>query len=315
MAKADYRRARWYGAYSGNYSRANRPKSHRINKVVIHVVEGSWSSAINWFKDPRAKVSAHYTVRSSDGFIGQSVREKDIAWHAGNWPVNQTSIGIEHEGYGDQPARWFTPRMYNSSARLTAYLCRKYKIPIRRAANTSQSGILAHRQATSTACPGQWDFDRYIRLVRRYARSSPKDDGGSEQIVDNKKKNRFKASGNWRISSYHKDQSQGPNYHYANPSRSRVDPARFKVRIPKSGRYTIYARWPADPGYNNRTTFRVRTANGARSRTVSQQRNGGRWVRLGTYSMRKGTGWFVEVSRKSRGKGYVIADAIKVVKR
>jgi N-acetyl-anhydromuramyl-L-alanine amidase AmpD len=42
-------------------------------------------------------------VRSSDGFIGQSVVEKDIGYHAGTWPYNQTSIGIEHEGFVEYP--------------------------------------------------------------------------------------------------------------------------------------------------------------------------------------------------------------------
>ena len=82
----DYSGATSYPAYSGNYTTANRPSSNPINKIIVHVTQGSWSSAINWFQNSSAQVSAHYTVRSSDGFIGQSVREKDIAWHAGNWP-------------------------------------------------------------------------------------------------------------------------------------------------------------------------------------------------------------------------------------
>lgn len=318
MATPDYSRARWYGAYSGNYSRASRPSSNRIDKIVVHVVEGSWSSAINWFNDSRAGVSAHYTVRSSDGFIGQSVQEKDIAYHAGNWPVNQTAIGIEHEGYGSQPSRWFTNEMYNSSARLSAYLCNKYNIPVQLVSSNSQAGILAHRQATSTACPGRFDLDRYVRLVQQYAGSSGsgnKDASSSGQIIDNSDSDRFTVSGNWGVSSYSADQAWGPDYHYADPSPSVEDPARFKVRIPKKGQYTIYARWPADPGYNDRATFRIQTSKGARAKTVNQQQNGGRWVSLGAHPMRAGLGWFVELSRKSPGKGYVIADAIKVVRK
>lgn len=46
MARPDYGRARWYGA-ADNYTNANRESSHPINKVVIHVTQGSWSSAIN----------------------------------------------------------------------------------------------------------------------------------------------------------------------------------------------------------------------------------------------------------------------------
>jgi hypothetical protein len=61
-------------------------------------------------------VSSHYVVRSSDGQITQMVAEKDTAWHARS--ANPYSIGIEHEGYVDQPS-WFTDAMYRSSAALT----------------------------------------------------------------------------------------------------------------------------------------------------------------------------------------------------
>ena len=38
--------------------------------------------------------SAHYGI-GSDGKIGLYVDEKNVAWHAGNWPENQCSVGIE----------------------------------------------------------------------------------------------------------------------------------------------------------------------------------------------------------------------------
>jgi hypothetical protein len=45
------------------------------------------------------------------------VSEKDIASHAGNWSYNQSSIGIKHEGYSNNPA-WFTDTMFRSSGSL-----------------------------------------------------------------------------------------------------------------------------------------------------------------------------------------------------
>jgi N-acetyl-anhydromuramyl-L-alanine amidase AmpD len=164
----DYWRSTFYGAHPNNYTVANRPYSNRINKIIIHVTQGSYSSALNWFNDPRAYVSAHYTVSSRYGVVGQPVREKNIAWHAGNWYYNQTSIGIEHEGYVSDP-KWFTDRMYRSSAELSAYLCKKYRIPVDR------YHIIGHYQvpyATHTD-PGygngtHWDWPRYMYYVRYY---------------------------------------------------------------------------------------------------------------------------------------------------
>ena len=115
MATGEYPGYTSYPAAPSNYSVANRPASNPINKIIVHVTQGSWAGTINRFQDSRSQVSAHYTVRSSDGAVGQPVREKDSAWHAGNWSYNQTSIGIEHEGLVDE-SKWFTEVMYRSSA-------------------------------------------------------------------------------------------------------------------------------------------------------------------------------------------------------
>jgi N-acetyl-anhydromuramyl-L-alanine amidase AmpD len=175
MAAGEYPGSTLYPASSNNYSVANRPASNPINKIIIHVTQGSWAGAINWFQDPKAQVSAHYTVRSSDGAVGQSVREKDIAWHAGNWPYNQTSIGIEHEGFVSDSS-WFTEAMYRSSAQLAAYLCNKYGIP------KNRTHVIGHNGVPDPYNPGQyggaghhtdpgsyWDWTRYMGYVEYYA--------------------------------------------------------------------------------------------------------------------------------------------------
>ncbi|CAN5699786.1 hypothetical protein BH20ACT11_BH20ACT11_06300 [soil metagenome] len=303
MARPDYGRSRWYGAHSNNYSNASRGRS-QISRVVVHVTQGSWSSAINWFRDGRAGVSAHYTVRSNDGFIGQSVQENDIGYHAGNWTYNKTSIGIEHEGYVSQP-KWFTGAMYRSSARLTAYLCRKYRIPIDR------QHIVGHNEvpgATHTDPGRYWDWNRYIRLVRKYASPSYR------QIVDSSNPTRFSASRNWGVSKY-SGQKYGNNYRYVRPTRRyTTDRAAYKVRIPATGTYRIWAWWPADRGYNGAARFLVRTTGGWARRYRSQRKNGGRWVGLGDFRMRAGDSWCVRVDKRSSSSGYVIADAIMVKK-
>lgn len=302
QASADYGRATWYGTNGNNYTAASRGPS-QINKVVVHVTQGSFSSAINWFRDPRAQASAHYTVRSKDGFVGQSVREKNIAWHAGNWTYNKTSVGIEHEGYVGNSS-WFTDAMYRSSAKLTAYLCKKYRIPIDR------KHIIGHNQvpgATHTDPGRYWNWKKYMSYVRSYAGSGTK----YKQIVDNSSR-RFVASPNWKRSSWNK-QRYGKNYRYTTPKRIR-DFAKFKVRIPRTAKYKVYARWPANRGYNSRTRFKIKTSGGWVRKVRNQRRNGGRWVYLGTYKMATGDRYYVQVSRYSTRRGYIIADAVMVKK-
>ncbi|SCG77260.1 Transglycosylase SLT domain-containing protein [Micromonospora echinaurantiaca] len=157
----DYGPAAWAPASTSNYTVASRPTSHPVRYVVIHVTQGSYAGSISWFQNPAAKVSAHYTFRSSDGAVTQSVREKDIAWHAGNWTYNTQSIGIEHEGYVDNPS-WFTDAMYRASAALTRNLTSRYGIP------RDRTHIIGHREvpgATHTDPGPNWNWTYYLQLV------------------------------------------------------------------------------------------------------------------------------------------------------
>ena len=123
----EYAPARWVSAYGGNYQAG---RSARITTVVVHVTQGSYAGTVSWFQNPSAGVSAHYVVKSSNGEITQMVREGDTAYHARS--ANPYAVGIEHEGFVDNPA-WFTDAMYRSSAALTRYLCDKYGLPKTRA--------------------------------------------------------------------------------------------------------------------------------------------------------------------------------------
>jgi N-acetyl-anhydromuramyl-L-alanine amidase AmpD len=157
----DFVGARWVAASSANYRRADRPDDYSIDRVVIHVVQGGYASALKVFQDPSHKAAAHYVVRK-DGRVAQTVRELDIAYHAGNWNYNERSVGIEHEGFVDQKSS-FTDAMYATSARLTAGICEKYGIPVDR------EHVIGHVEVPGTdhTDPGpHWDWDRYMRLVK-----------------------------------------------------------------------------------------------------------------------------------------------------
>ncbi|GHE31361.1 MULTISPECIES: N-acetylmuramoyl-L-alanine amidase [Streptomyces] len=157
----DYPGAEWVAASSSNYTASSRPTSYPVDYVVVHVTQETYADTLKIFQDPKKQVSAHYLVRSADGHVAQCVREHDIAWHAGNWDYNTRSIGIEHEGWVDQPA-YFTDALYERSARLTAALCDTYGIP------KDRSHILGHTEvpgADHTDPGSHWDWTRYIRLV------------------------------------------------------------------------------------------------------------------------------------------------------
>jgi hypothetical protein len=155
-AAVDYPGAIWNAASTSNYQTG---RTQAITTIVIHVTQGSYAGTISWFKNPSAQVSAHYVVRSSDGQITQMVAEKDTAWHARS--ANPYSIGIEHEGYVDQPS-WFTDAMYRSSAALTSNIVDRRGIP------KDRNHIKGHSEMPGNdhTDPGpNWNWDYYLQLV------------------------------------------------------------------------------------------------------------------------------------------------------
>ena len=147
-----------------------------ITHVTIHTMQGSYAGAISWFQNPAANVSAHYNMRASDGQITQSVCEIDKAWHVSN--SNPYAVGIEHEGYIDDPT-WYTSVMYQKSAVLTKDIAARNGIPIIRTydkngdvgVNSISDGCFKikghqHFPSQTHVDPGPyWDWNRYYDLI------------------------------------------------------------------------------------------------------------------------------------------------------
>ncbi|WP_327090948.1 N-acetylmuramoyl-L-alanine amidase [Nonomuraea sp. NBC_01738] len=300
VASADYPPAAWVAASSSNYTASSRESSYAIDRVVIHVTQGSYAGTISWFQNPSAQVSAHYVVRSSDGAVTQMVRDKDIAWHAGNWTYNTRSIGIEHEGFVDNPS-WFTDAMYRSSAALTRYICDKYGIP------KDRSHIIGHKEvpgATHTDPGPYWNWTTYMNYVTG---------GGTPSwstIVDNTTAGKFTASANWGTSAY-SGQRYGADYRFANPVAA-SDPAWYRASIPSAGNYRVDVWYPSDPGYNTSAPYIVATSGGNQTVYVDQRSGGGSWKTIGTFSLNAGDQDVVGISRWTGGTGLVIADAVRI---
>jgi hypothetical protein len=157
----------------GNYTKAHRSPSG-IRFVVVHATEGAFWPSVRWLRNEQAHASSHFIV-SRRGRIIQLVHTSDVAWHAGNMSINKASIGIEHEGLVDDPAGFPTAE-YVASARLVAYYARLALMPIDR------GHIIGHAEvpnpfdaarvggADGHTDPGpHWDWDRYLRLVRKFA--------------------------------------------------------------------------------------------------------------------------------------------------
>ncbi|HUI30282.1 MAG TPA: Ig-like domain-containing protein [Candidatus Acidoferrales bacterium] len=111
----------WVGSPSYN-SRSGAP----IIFLIIHDTEEQFDYAVSLFENVSDQASAHYLVRSQDGYIDQFVNDSDRAWAVVCW--NSITLNIEHEGFVSDSS-FYTEAEYESSARLTASLCEKFGIP------------------------------------------------------------------------------------------------------------------------------------------------------------------------------------------
>lgn len=136
------------------YKGRNKP----VELIVIHTMEapekGDTAEAVaRYFQNPGLKASAHYCV-DNNSFV-QCVWDSNTAWHCKN--ANANGIGIEHAGYARQDGdEWdddYSRDMLWISAQITAYLCKKFDIPVQKAVFASatnpavvEKGICGHNE-------------------------------------------------------------------------------------------------------------------------------------------------------------------------
>jgi hypothetical protein len=124
--------------------------------IVMHWTTGSLASALQRFQQSGTQVSAHYIV-GAFGRVVQVVQDSDTAYHAGDFPVNQISIGIEHEC---GPTLAPTELLYASSVALLRLLAQKYHLDL-----ITGTTVKRHNNIVPTACPGTLDVERIVNAA------------------------------------------------------------------------------------------------------------------------------------------------------
>lgn len=129
----------------------------KISGIIIHWMVGTLSSTDSIFQNRKRNTSAHYGVE--DDRLHQYVAEENTAYHAGNWDVNQRTIGIEHSA---GPGRAPSDATYESSAQLIAAIAKRHGLAI------NSSTVRPHNAIIATQCSGEVsnggvDIERLIR--------------------------------------------------------------------------------------------------------------------------------------------------------
>jgi N-acetyl-anhydromuramyl-L-alanine amidase AmpD len=311
VAAPDYPSALWEPASPANYTVARRPLTNPVTRIVIHVAEGGWASTYDWFRNPRAEASANYVV-SSTGRVAQMVPDRDIAWHAGNWDYNASSIGIEHAGFTNVTR--FPDAEYRGSARLAAWIADTFLI------TPNRSHVIGHSQVPDPNHPGEWggvdhhtdpgrtwDWPRYMAYLRADARDTP------QQVVDNADATGVRYDPSvWHIATAQPGR-YGASYLVASPRRTN-SPVRFRLNVPATDRYDLMMRWPCGAD-SSRAGISVATTHGTRTAIVDESRGCSHFRYIGSFDLAAGNAWRLQVSSASRARGAIVADAFELVEQ
>lgn len=153
----------------------------KIDRIVIHHNAGTNDAGARstWHIDGPAGTSAHYQVANSKcwGCVG----EESVAFHAGNYPMNQRSIGIEHLNNTGAPLWTISEETYKKSAELIHEICTRRGIPIDR------QHILKHGEVAATSCPGGINIDRLINMAKNYGKTPTSNVDAVKKMIANNK--------------------------------------------------------------------------------------------------------------------------------
>ena len=152
------------------YEGADLQRKASVKFIAIQTIDGTVQDALNTLQDPDGATSIHYLV-DSDGTVYQLLHERDVAYHLDNFWYNQHSIGIEHAGFTAVGYQWYNASQYLASAKLTAYLLKKYDLPLDRDHVIGHSIVPASTLPSSPnrVDPGPyWLWDYYFALIHQH---------------------------------------------------------------------------------------------------------------------------------------------------
>lgn len=148
-------------AHSSNYASG---RGRKVDTIFVHHMAGVLTAAQcgSIFAKAGRGGSAHYGI-GSDGKIGLYVNESDTAWHCGNWPWNQRSIGVELSNSATGGNWPVSDQTLELAAQLFADIAKRNgmgKLVV-------GQNFKKHRDVSSTQCPGDYVTSKMEWLAAR----------------------------------------------------------------------------------------------------------------------------------------------------
>jgi len=112
-----------------------------IDLVVLHDTEGGYAGSVSWLCNPAAQASAHVVLREDGLEATQLVQWGKKAWAC--VAFNSRSLNLEMAG---KASNGYGAAEIDAAARIIAYWCHIYKIPVRHAEGGVGAGITFHQE-------------------------------------------------------------------------------------------------------------------------------------------------------------------------
>lgn len=143
-------------AHPSNYTPGRQ--GVKVNKIVVHhAATTDFNGIARTFQNPGRNASAHYGVGRNDN-VDQYVSEANIAWHCGNWPGNQSSIGIENVNDAGAPTWKVGDATFDTLVELCRDIAKRHGL----GKLVVGKNLFGHKDFSATACPA----DLYGKLQK-----------------------------------------------------------------------------------------------------------------------------------------------------
>jgi hypothetical protein len=131
-----------------------------------------------------------------------------------------------------------------------------------------------------------------------------------EIIIDNNMKGFVSFTGDWFEEETVHTGRYEMNFRYCPEGRGGI--FEYRPYLFKDGTYNVFIWHPASNDYSDKVPIFINHGNGSDDVFINQQKNGGKWLKIGQYYFEKGKGSGVSIVA-DLSKEMVVADAVKFV--
>ncbi len=135
----------------------NKPRNHKIDKIVIHHMAGNMSAkaCVDMFANPARQGSCNYAI-GTDGAVALGVDEANRSWCSSSAEIDNRAITIEVANDSKEPNWHVSDKALASLINLCTDICQRNGIKKLNYTGDKSGNLHMHKWYAATACPGAY---------------------------------------------------------------------------------------------------------------------------------------------------------------